>query len=114
MTTKRKSVRSSKRSPKHSKVGREIIQGMKEAVAYMRGDMELRKTSYLVPEDVDVRAIRELTGLSQFKFAEAFGFNPRTLQDWEQGRARPDSAVRAYLKVISRDPVTVQQTLLAE
>ena len=60
---------------------------------------------------VDVQAIREKTGLSQLRFAERYGFNPRTLQQWEQGRTKPDRAVRAYLMVIDRNPEAVQTAL---
>jgi putative transcriptional regulator len=34
-----------------------------------------------------------------------------TLRDWEQGRAEPDQATRAYLTVIARDPEGVQRAL---
>jgi putative transcriptional regulator len=60
---------------------------------------------------VDVRAVRENSGLSQSEFAARYGFSLRTLQEWEQGRAQPDSAVRAYLLVIDRDPQAVQAAL---
>jgi putative transcriptional regulator len=59
----------------------------------------------------DVRAIREKTGLSQAAFAAAFCLNRRTLQDWEQGKAVPDVAVRAYLTVIDRNPEAVRRAL---
>ena len=42
-----------------------------------------------VPADVDVRAIRAKTGMTQAEFAAAFGFPAGTLRDWEQGRTRP-------------------------
>lgn len=59
----------------------------------------------------DVREVRARTGLSQAEFAERFGFSLRTLQEWEQGRAKPDSAVRAYLTVIDREPESVMKAL---
>src|SRR5205809_389870 len=36
-----------------------------------------------------------------------FGFNVRSLQDWEQGRRPPEIPIRAYLAVIQRDPEAV-------
>ena len=33
------------------------------------------------------------------------------LQDWEQGRRRPDRAARAYLTVIARHPEAVVEAL---
>jgi len=35
------------------------------------------------------------------------------LQDWEQGRRRPEIPVRAYLAVIQRDPQAVIRALRA-
>jgi putative transcriptional regulator len=49
--------------------------------------------------------------MSQAKFARAFALNPRTLQEWEQGKAAPDGAVRACLTVIDRNPAAVVEAL---
>jgi len=35
----------------------------------------------------------------------------RALQDWEQGRRKPDRAARAYLKVIAHQPKAVEKAL---
>ena len=50
-----------------------------------------------MPARLSVKRIRTKTGLSQAEFSRRFGFNVRTLQDWELGRSKPDVAVRAYL-----------------
>jgi putative transcriptional regulator len=96
---------------KHTALGKSIIRGMQELQAHMRGDTQLRTRVIYVPADVDVHSIREKSGLSQSQFADRYGFNPRTLQDWEQGRSKPDSAVRAYLMVIDRNPAAVEKAL---
>ncbi len=115
MKTKRISAalskRSRKASPKTSPVGESLVRGFEEGIAHMRGELKLKTRVVYVPELVDVRSVRVKSGLSQAQFAERYGFNPRTLQDWEQGRAQPDSAVRAYLTVIDRNPRAVQQAL---
>jgi putative transcriptional regulator len=67
-----------------------------------------------IPSDIDVRAIRRKLALKQTAFASRFGFPLATLRDWEQGKSRPDTSARAYLIVISRDPVAVQRALDAE
>ena len=92
----------------------DIIAGMKEAAAFMRGDLALPVRMVHIPDPVDVRAIRERTGLSQSEFARRYGFSPRTLQEWEQSRAQPDVAVRAYLTVIERNPRAVEQALAGQ
>ncbi len=111
------SKKNSKPSPKASKravankdteFGRALIAGYKEILAHVRGEKVL--PSYTI-ESVDVRAIRLRAKMSQAKFARTFCLNPRTLQDWEQGRAQPDSAVRAYLTVIDRHRDAVMDAL---
>ena len=63
------------------------------------------------PGPVNVKAIRTKSGLSQAEFAKKYGFNVRTLQDWESSGAQPPSPVRAYLTVIDHSPDTVAKAL---
>jgi putative transcriptional regulator len=63
------------------------------------------------PGPVNVKAVRAKSGLSQAEFAKRYGFNVRTLQDWESSRAQPPRPVRAYLKVIERFPEAVAKAL---
>ena len=108
-----RSKRVSRRAPKMlSRVGKDVVHGLKEAAAQVRGEISLREYEYDVPGPVDVKAIRAKLGLSQSQFAHRYGFSTRTLQDWELGRAQPPSAVRAYLTVINRFPETVEKALL--
>ncbi len=58
-----------------------------------------------------MRRAREILGLSQKEFATRFAINLRRLQDWEQGRFAPDSAILAYLKVIEHEPEMVRRVL---
>jgi len=62
---------------------------------------------------VDVKAIRNVTGLSQAVFAARFRIPVGTLRDWEQGRKQPDSTARAYLHVIACSPDLVAKALEA-
>lgn len=57
------------------------------------------------------REIREELGLTQREFARQFQIALGTLRDWEQGARRPDSAAKAYLRVIAEAPDTVRQIL---
>jgi putative transcriptional regulator len=86
---------------------------MKELQAHLRGEIRLSETVYNVPPETDVRSLREGLGLSQSEFAALFGFNVRSVQDWEQGRRRPEIPIRAYLAVIRRDPQAVIRALRA-
>jgi putative transcriptional regulator len=116
MTTKNSSVSVSKKSrgasPKLQTVrGRSLMKGLEEFQEYLDGKRKLVVHYYDVPDPIDVRAIRKRSGLSQSEFARRFAIGPRTLQDWEQRRRKPDSAIRAYLTVIDRNPDAVRRAL---
>ena len=93
--------------------GKRLVESLRQATAYAGGERKLAAYTYNVPGHVDVRAVREKTGLSQREFAAVYALNARTLQQWEQGRAQPDLATRAYLTVISRNPDAVLEALSA-
>ena len=59
----------------------------------------------------DVKAIRKGLKLTQQQFAQEFGLELRTVQDWEQGRVLPTGAARTLLRIIERDPDAVRQAL---
>src|SRR5271157_4762166 len=99
---------------KLSRVGKDVVAGLKEVIAHARGEITLPAREYEVPGAVDVRAIRARSGLSQSQFAHEYGFSVRTLQEWESGGAKPPSAVRAYLTVIDRNPKAVRAALRDE
>jgi putative transcriptional regulator len=94
-------------------LGQRLLDSMKELQAHLRGEIKLNETLYHVPPETDVRKLREALGLSQADFAALFGFSVRSLQDWEQGRRRPEIPIRAYLAVIQRDPQAVIRALRA-
>ena len=50
------------------------------------------------------KIIRRALNLSQQEFAAQFQISIGTLRDWEQNRAEPDGAAKAYLRVIAREP----------
>ena len=92
-----------------SKGGQSILRGARQALDYTRGERAGHVAH--VPQQIDVSAIRKSLGLSQTEFAARFGFALDAVQNWEQGRRRPDGAVRAFLRVIEREPEAVQRAL---
>jgi len=70
-----------------------------------------RKARPLPDDQVDVRAVRSVTGLSQAKFAELLGIELATLRNWEQGRRQPTGPARALLRAIRNSPVEVVKAL---
>ena len=99
---------------KHSKAGRRLISAMEEVVDHVEGRIALPMRYAEIPEDVDVKSIRTRLGLSQAQFARRYGVSPRSLQEWEQGRRRPEGAVRAYLTVIAKNPQAVEKALASK
>jgi len=94
-----------------SKAGESILRGAREALGYARG--ENNGAVAHVPEQINVRAIREKVGLSQHKFAAQYGFSVVSIRNWEQGRRQPDVAARAFLVVIDSEPDAVKRALCA-
>jgi putative transcriptional regulator len=108
MTTKAK-IR--KAAGKRTKLGRELEESAKQILAHVRGESKLATRRIVLPDEVDVRRVRSQTGMSQGEFARAFCINPRTLQEWEQGRRKPDATTRAYLSVIQKNRRAVLEAL---
>jgi putative transcriptional regulator len=91
--------------------GADLIEDMKVVLAHHRGEVELEQ---VWPKPIDVKAIRKQVKMSQAEFSRAYGISKRALQEWEQGGRQPDSAARAYLTVIAREPAVVRRALAAE
>ncbi len=85
-----------------SKLGQEILEGLREAVAFADGEVTGARVT--VVEIPDVRAIRENLHLSQSQFADTYKIPLLTLQSWEQRKRNPDRTATAYLSVIARLP----------
>jgi len=62
-------------------------------------------------DNPDPRLIRERLGLSQSKFAKLLGISVSTLQNWEQGRRKPDGPAKVLLNVAANYPEAVFNTV---
>lgn len=93
-----------------SKAGSRILASVRSARAFARGDVTKGFVVH-VPEEVDVRAIRQRLELSQDAFALQFGFSPSAVREWEQKRRQPDRSARILLRVIDRKPEAVIEAL---
>ena len=72
---------------------------------------ERAPTREFVIDAVRVKEIRQMTGLSQAKFARFINVQIGTLQNWEQGRREPTGPAKALLRAIRKDPKHVLQAL---
>ena len=83
----------------------EIAAGLKDAISHAKGNKSKAKVHR--PEPIDVKAIRDKTGMSQQRFCATFGISLGTLRHWEQGLRAPRGAARVLLKVVDNNPRAV-------
>ena len=57
----------------------------------------------------ELLALRERLHLSRPVFARYLRTNPRTLENWEQGRARPNAQAALLIRLVERYPDTVER-----
>ena len=66
----------------------------------------------MAPE-IDVRAIRRATGMTQAEFAVTYEFSVRTVQEWERAAKKPSGPARTLLRAIKSDPEGLRKALAA-
>jgi putative transcriptional regulator len=86
-----------------------LVRSIRQAGRIKRGEMKPARVTEFAP--VDVKAIRQRLGKSQSEFAHMIGVSVATLQNWEQGRRRPEGPARALLKVAAANPKAVATAL---
>ena len=86
-----------------------LVASLREAGRIRRGEAAPSRVTEVAP--VDVKAIRRRLGKSQAEFARMIGVSVATLQNWEQGRRRPEGPARALLKVAAANPEVVAAAL---
>ena len=57
----------------------------------------------------DIRAMRERLNLSLPVLAGMLRTNPRTLENWEQGRAKPNEQAALLIRLVERYPDTLER-----
>ncbi len=89
----------------YSKTFEDIHAGLQDAIKHAKGE----KSGVIEhkPHRVDVKAVREKTGMSQQKFCATFGVSLGTLRHWEQGLRTPRGAALVLLKVVDKNPQAV-------
>ena len=58
--------------------------------------------------------VREKLRLSRPVFARYLRTNPRTLENWEQGRAKPNAQAVLLIRMVSQFPDTMRRLELAQ
>jgi len=87
----------------------ELQKSIKEGGRILKGKSKAsREFDFSNP---DPKIIREKLGLSQSKFAKLLGISLSTLQNWEQGRRKPEGPAKVLLNVAARYPEAVFNTV---
>ncbi len=87
-----------------------IRQGLLEAIAYERGELEARvhqitvsEVSAFTPEEI--KTIRKSANMTQALFAACMGVTKKSIEAWEGGRSVPDGAARRTLGLVQKNPM---------
>jgi putative transcriptional regulator len=86
-----------------------LVESVRQAGRIRRGEAEPSRVTEFAP--VDVKSIRLRLSKSQSEFARMIGVSVSTLQNWEQGRRRPEGPARALLRVAAANPEVVAAAL---
>lgn len=86
-----------------------LVESIKQAGKIRRGEMPPSRIFEVQP--AEIKAIRQKLGKSQAEFALMIGVSVSTLQNWEQGRRRPEGPAQALLKVAAEHPEVVADAL---
>ena len=87
----------------------QMMDGLNDVEAFLAGEQEGFKAH--VPQEVDVKAIRNRLGMTQAKFSDTFGFSLDAIKHWEGGRRTPEAPARTLLTVIDKNPAAVLTAL---
>lgn len=89
-----------------SKAFASIKRGLQQAIRHRKGKRVGRLKLHVAPQ-VDVKAVRERTGLTQEEFAATFAIGLGALRHWERGDRKPRGATLVLLNVIAKNPQAV-------
>ncbi|WP_338567321.1 transcriptional regulator [Pseudomonas canadensis] len=92
----------------------ELVEGFDALVDERQGKVTLRTHKVhlknLAPLTAEeVVAVRQQLNLSRSVFAMYLRTNTRTLENWEQGRAKPNAQAATLIRLVARFPGTVAQ-----
>lgn len=96
---------------------RNLFEELKEGIEAMgderAGKITLRKhmVEYQAAPQVtaeEVLSVRDKLNVSRTVFARYLRTNPRTVEGWEQGRAKPNAQASLLIRLVEKYPETVQ------
>lgn len=88
-------------------IAQEIIDGLELLKAEALGQippLNLKRTVIEIEDKSEVLAVRQKLGVSQTMFAKLLHINKRTLENWEQGRTKPNTQAAVLIKLVNNRP----------
>jgi putative transcriptional regulator len=98
---------------KDTEFGDGLLEGLREALAWKKGEAALETVNIDPMPAARIKEIRKRVAKSTQEFERRFGIPASTMNNWEQGRRKPDPAGRLLLKVIEEAPDTVERVARA-
>ena len=92
-------------------IGQDIIRGLRNVLAHVRGDPGNSRQQVVLVPVVDVKVARQKLQMSQNELAQVLRVSPATVRSWEHGDRQPEGAARVLLRVIEREPDAVLRAL---
>ena len=92
----------------------ELVEGLEALAAEREGKITLnRHTLAAKPAPIvtaeELVQLRQRLNLSRSLFARCLRTNERTLENWEQGRVRPNAQATLLIRLVERYPDTVER-----
>ncbi len=87
----------------------DIKTGLNEAIEYEKGNLKAKTTTITIAPvasfaPIEIKNIRNSTGLTQTLFAKFMGVSVKTVEAWEAGRNHPEGAACRLLALTQADP----------
>lgn len=107
-----------KNLPKQTKLGQGLLKGLKEAVAFESGKMDLKTTTLEIPDvppvftKVEVKEVREQLNVSQPIFAQILGVSDDAVKAWERGANKPGGSSARLIQMAKEDPKAFKAMLV--
>lgn len=83
-----------------------LVESIKEAGSIRRGEKQASRTFRFT--DTDIKELRNELSFSQAEFAAIIGVSTKTLQNWEQGRRKPQGPAKALLNIVKKHPEVIK------
>lgn len=92
----------------------ELMEGVDALAAEREGKLTLRTHTVKVPSPAvvtgaELLALRRRLNVSRAVLAARLRTNPRTLENWEQGRAKPNAQAALLIRLVARYPETMER-----